>query len=136
MEIHMSDSSLAVRQFSLGAVLTVTTGRLLCDIGDLYKILDYMTGDTLFTHQLPRASEECQEPLLEQHPHLRGVEVPRLEGWEAYAAWLKGQAAVLGDPLEVQPLAAVDHTHIDPLVELKQMAGDKPIIVINREGEA
>ena len=48
-----------LRSFPLRVVLTVTTGRLLTElkdnqnngIGDLYDILNHMTGDTLFLHQ-------------------------------------------------------------------------------------
>ena len=48
------------KTFDLGTVLTVTTGRLLTDIGNLYEILNFMTGDDLMTHQLPRATEACK----------------------------------------------------------------------------
>ena len=44
--------------YDLGTVLSVTTGTLLTKIGNVYKILNYMTGDNLFTHQLPRVSKE------------------------------------------------------------------------------
>lgn len=43
------------KRFDLGAVLTVSTKRLLTDIDDLYKILNYLTGEQIYTHQIPRA---------------------------------------------------------------------------------
>lgn len=58
------------RTFGLGAILTVTTDVfLVADIGDIYQLLNYMTGDNLFTHQLPRAAGECKPALLAQHPN-------------------------------------------------------------------
>ena len=76
-------------KFNLGAVLSITTERLLCSIDDLYSILHHMTGDSLFTHQLPRAGKTCKKPLLAQFPQLAGVQVPAdLQGEEACRTWL------------------------------------------------
>lgn len=126
----MSEPSIDTRRFPLGTILTVTTGRLLCPIGDLYQILDYMTGDQLFTHQLPRAADECKGPLLEQHPELSYIEVPQMSGEEQCLAWLAVQTLQYGDHLPVTPLADRDHTVIDPLVELEMMAPGKPVITV------
>lgn len=122
------------RNFPLGSVLTVTTGRTLCEVGQIYEILNFMTGDNLFTHQLPRASEECTEPLLKQHPQLADVVVPEtINSWETCNAWLATQTEKFGAELHVQQLAPNDHTRIDPLTELAQMT-DKPIITVVVDG--
>ena len=122
-----------MRKFPLATVLTITTGKLLCDVGEVYEILNYMTSDDLMTHQLPRAGRECAGPLLDQHPELANVVVPdSVNSWEtvkAFLATLKFDAE-----LSVEPLDGEDHTYIDPLMELAQMT-DKPIIVITPEKE-
>ena len=58
------------KQFHLGDVLSVTSDFLLSPrkIDGVYDILNYMTGDDLYTHQLPRASKECKPWLLRKHP--------------------------------------------------------------------
>lgn len=123
------------RQFPLGAVLTVTTGIVLCQVDGIYEILNYLTGDDLFTHQLPRASEECRDPLLAQHPRLAEIVVPKgLNTFERVDAWLSEQAKKYGALIDLEPVAAEDHTRIDPLTELEQMT-DKPIIPIVVDGE-
>jgi hypothetical protein len=38
--------------FTLGEVLSITHGKLLCPIDRVYEILNFMTGDDLYTHQL------------------------------------------------------------------------------------
>lgn len=126
------------RDFGLGAVLSITDGALLCNIGEVYEILNWMTGDNLMTHQLPRAARECQQPLLDQHPQLADVVVPKLSGEDEYWAWLAEQAEVYGETLPVEPLAAADHTAIDPLTELTMMRPDMQIIpvVVDPEGDA
>jgi len=73
------------KKFSLGTILTVTTGRLLTEpksaddngIGDLYKLLDHMTNDSNFTHQLGRVLEECKPYLLKWFPELNSEELNR-----------------------------------------------------------
>lgn len=123
------------RTFPLRVVLTVTTGRLLTapkgprdnGIGDLYELLNYMTGDNLFTHQLPRAGEACKEPLLQQHPQLRAVNVDAVNG-DNWKEWLAEQVAQYGEYLEVTPL--VEWTHIDPILEAETMVGKDKVIQI------
>lgn len=63
------------RDFDLGDILSVTTGILVSPrrMDGIYDILNYMTDDSLFTHQLPRAMAECREPMFTQHPELRAV---------------------------------------------------------------
>lgn len=72
---------MAKKQFPLGVVLAITTGRLLCDMGGIYEILNHMTKDDLFTHQLPGASKQCKPVLLAQFPELAVAEgeLPKLD---------------------------------------------------------
>src|SRR3989344_6645903 len=65
------------KEFHLGDVLSITTGRLVSPrhIDGVYDILTFMTGDTLFTHQLPRASDECKPYLVKQFPQLAATEM-------------------------------------------------------------
>jgi hypothetical protein len=123
----------ATRTFHLGDILSITTGRLVSPrhINGVYDILNWMTGDNLFTHQLPRACDECEGPLLAQHPDLAAIIPPETFGdEEAVFGWLAEQVAIYGETREVAPLAAGDHTHINPLTELRQMRPDVDVIVV------
>lgn len=108
------------REFELGAVLTITEGSFVAQGGieAIYDILNYMTGDSLFTHQLPRAAIACEGPLLEQHPQLAGVKAPVWrEDVKAHVdEWVAEMKALYGDTLPVVPL--VEWHHMDPLQEL------------------
>ena len=122
-----------VRSFHLGDILSITTGRLvsLDHIGGVYNILNFMTGDNLMTHQLPRASEECAPVLLRQHPDLANVEVPaRFDGELDVRQWLSRQVVLFGERRDVAPVDADDHTVIDPIAELAMMRPDVQVIVI------
>ena len=125
------------RDFHLGDILSVTTGLLVSPtrMDGIYRILNWMTGDNLFTHQLPRAGEECRQPLLEQHPDLAHVRVPdEFEGEEHVFAWLAEQVNHFGETRPVAPLAELDHTRIDPTEEMRMIRPDMPIFEVDLGG--
>ncbi|MET8985874.1 hypothetical protein ABZW49_10535 [Nonomuraea wenchangensis] len=126
------------RDFHIGDILSVTTGLLVSPrhIQGVYDILNWMTGDNLFTHQLPRASDECRDPLLRQHPDLAGVRTPdEFTGEEHVRAWLAEQVKRFGETRPVAPLAPVDHTRIDPIDEMRMIAPHVPIIGVEVEDD-
>lgn len=67
----------ATKTFALGDVLSITTGRLVSEshIGGVYQILNWMTRDNLFTHQLSRVRKECAPWLLRWFPELKNARV-------------------------------------------------------------
>jgi hypothetical protein len=125
-------------EFHLGDILTVTTGRLVSPrhIDGVYVILNYMTGDNLFTHQLPRAMYQCAPLLLEQHPFLRDVEVPEnFEGKDHVDAWLHEQVANYGEWHHVHPIILAQRPIVDPIEEFIDMVGEEKIIVVEMPEE-
>lgn len=124
------------KDFDLGDILSVTTGLLVSPrlMDGVYDILNYMTEDSLFTHQLPRAAGECKEPLLTQHPQLRGVEAPdEFTDGDHVFAWLDSQKAIYGDSLPVAPLGTGgvgSHERRDPLAELAGLLGSERVIAV------
>ena len=58
------------RNFDLGTVLSITTGRVFTEFGNIYKILNYLSRDNLFTNQLPRVVEIAQPYILARYPQL------------------------------------------------------------------
>lgn len=120
---------MSTKTFRLGAVLSVTTGTLLCEIGDVYAILNHMTGDNLFTHQLPRAMRECRPFLLRQFPSLPHAS-PEDVGPENWARWLHARIQEHGDSFDVAPIPPQQHDRIDPLTELAGMVGPDRVAVV------
>jgi hypothetical protein len=120
-----------IRSFDLGDILSVTTGYLVSKrhIGGVYDILNHMTGDNLFTHQLPRAADMCKPAILDQHPQLALVASPETFDGKAHVeSWLVEQEDAYGLTLPILPLASWRQR--DPIEELAGMVGpDKPIIV-------
>lgn len=115
--------------FTLGEVLSVTTGTLLCDIGRVYAILNHMTGDNLYTHQLPRASRECAPYLLKQFPQLANVNAASVTR-DNWATWLHDQVLEHGNEFAVSKLPEHAHEFIDPISELAEKVHPDKIITI------
>lgn len=121
-----------LRTFHIGDILSVTTGLLVSPrhMDGMYDLLGYMTGDELWTHQLPRACDECEPSLREQFPDLAAVVPPEFESSEQVWGWLEEQVAAHGETREVAPLAPAEHTSIDPISEFKMMRPDADVIAV------
>lgn len=117
------------REFPLGVILSITTGRMCHErFGDIHEALDYLTGETLFTHQLPRASTAVAPALIEQHPFLADVHFPEYEvdnvrsPVEFTIDWVAAMMDRHGGTLTVEPVPdAYEPKH--PIVELGEMMG-------------
>lgn len=123
----MSESKL----FHLGDILSITTDKLVSPrlMGGVYDILNFMTGESLFTHQLPRASRWCAPELLKQHPQLAAVNgdaCPQTP--DGTQAWLAEQVATYGEQLLVHP-APHAYEARNPIDELTDMIGSDRVIV-------
>lgn len=121
------------KEFHLGDILSISTGRLVSPrrMDGIYDILNYMTGDNLFTHQLPRAAQECRPYLLEQMPWLTDIQpTDDVKDWDA---WVSAQATEYGEYHFVEPVPTTTHKIVDPIEELEQMIPSKPIILVLAE---
>ncbi len=122
------------KRFHIGTVLTITHGALMGDpaaghpIDGVYKILNFMTGDNLYTHQLPRVSRECGPRLLEQHPQL--AEWVNDVNPENYRARLADAVKQFGEFLDVEPMPKDAHEFIDPMSELAEKIHPDRIITV------
>lgn len=121
-----------MRTFSLAQVLTAMHGALLCDMGGVYEIMNYLTGDNLFTHQLPRAFRECEPWLKRRHPDLAALDASGVtpENWRTF---LESAEARFGQTVAVSPIPRDDHTTRDPVEELAGMIGADRVIVVDPE---
>jgi hypothetical protein len=116
--------------FHLGDVLSITTGNLMSPngMGGIYGILNFMTSDNLFTHQIGRAIGECAPDLLAQHPALATVEIPEITP-ENFKAVMEGLCAEYGEELLIEKLPEHQHEFIDAMSELAEKVHPDKIIV-------
>lgn len=123
---------MSTKRFPINVVLSATTGQLLCDIGDVYKILNHTTGDNLFTHQLPRAFDFTSPRLialdkrLGELVDLGSLSENRTDAAASVAASVEAHVAALGLPAEMDvPSFSAAWGHMDPIAELVAMRSEE-----------
>lgn len=119
------------KDFSTGAVLSAITGRLVCEIGFVYEVCNWMTGESVFTHQLPRICREAKPVILAMHPQLAAAiseaEQINEKNWET---WLHTWIKRYGETIAVPKLTADQHERIDPVSELAEKVHPDRIITV------
>lgn len=119
------------KEFPTAKVLSTVTGTLVSNIGGVYEVLNWMTGESLFTHQLPRVSREAQPVLVAAHPSLQQaideVEQVTSENWQE---WLQKWEDRYGPTIAVPKMSSDAHERIDPISELAEKVHPDNIIPV------
>ena len=108
--------------FTTGEVLSAGTGILCCEMGGVYRILNFLTGESLFTHQLPRAMRACESWVKHQCPWINEVDASQCSP-ETVVGWLAAIEAKVGKTHILKPLPAGGYEARHPLEELGDMIG-------------
>lgn len=117
-------------RFHLGAVLSMTTGKLLCQMDDIYRIAQHLAGEPVWTHQLGRVMTESRPHLLAQFPALAAVTGEEVTP-DNFAAWLYERVTEHGEFLDVAPMPADAHESVDPLSELAEKMHPDRIVTVS-----
>lgn len=118
-------------EFATADVLSVITGRLMAPIGSVYRVLNWMTRENLFTHQLPRVSREAVPIVLAMHPMLQqAIDEAEQVTQENFAEWRKTWEDRYGPKIAVPRFSRETHERIDPTSELAEMVHPDRIIEI------
>jgi hypothetical protein len=117
------------RVFPLADLLSLTTDRLLSrtHMDGIYSLVNYMTGQDVYTHQLPVVGEACGKALLVQHPFLAGLQPPADADVPGLLAWLAAAERVHGDSHPVQPLT--DWVPRNPIEDAADIFGAENVYV-------
>ena len=123
-----------LRAFHIGDVLSAYSGYLVSNrrMEGVYETLNFLTGDDLYTHQLPRARDECKGWLERLHPQLKEIDCSGLTP-ETLPTWLAGIVAKYGETLTLRPLPPEGHEFRHPVEELESMVGKDRVMVIKHE---
>lgn len=119
------------KNFKTEDVMSVITGRLIGDIGGVYEVLNWMTGESLFTHQLPRVGREALPVIVAMHPHLQqAVDEATQVTPENYKTWKQAWDDRYGSEIAVPKFSAENHERIDFLSELVEKVHPDKIVVV------
>ena len=117
--------------FSTLDVMSVVTERLMGSMGGVYEVLNWMTGESLFTHQLPRVGREAVPVILAMHPHLRAaIDEAEQVTPENYQMWGSTWVDRYGAQITVPTMNEGQHERIDPMSELAEHVAPERIMVV------
>lgn len=119
-------------KFTCADLATVATGHLFVPVERLYEIYNFLTGDNLYTHQLPRAFRFADLHIDEQFPTIAPA-MRAAKGFinpQTYQAMLAQWEKEYGQDFagEVKPMEG--WLHVDALSELETMVPQKKIVVV------
>lgn len=119
------------KDFPTEDVLSTCTGRLIGHIDGVYQVLNWMTGESVFTHQIPRISREAAPVVLAAHPELQlayaEADQVNTENWQFWRdTWIKRY----GPMISVPKFSTDQHERIDPLSELAEKVHPDKIVVV------
>lgn len=139
------------KRYHISDLLSITTDCLVSErhMDGVYDILNHMTNDKLWTHQLTRAARECAPDLLRQFPELQKagtgeetellrsmIETAKIESDAEDAAakaaeeWISGLKKKYGlsETYYVEQLHAGEHEVKNPLDEAVELVGAAKVI--------
>lgn len=129
------------RIFDIRTILTSTTSRLVTKseskndngIGALYEFLEYMTGESPYTHSLGRFAEECNPYILQKYPEIEKASSEcSLETLDNFISteddvqiaidkWINYLCFFYDLRIKYPIMKIEDHKSITPILELQNM---------------
>jgi len=120
------------KEFATCDVLSTLTGMLIAKIDGVYEVLNWMTGESVYTHQIPRISREAVPVLIAQHPNLQqAIDEAKQVTPENWQQWRQTWEDRYGPTIAVPKFTAASHESIDPLSELAEKVHPDKIITVN-----
>lgn len=92
----------ATHRASLGAILSVLTGVLVCPLDEMYDLQNFLVGRDLMTHERIVGNDRQEAALLAQFPRLAEATppdfsaIPRADVEDACRAWVDSVAEHIG----------------------------------------
>lgn len=125
----MSETS-TTREFATADVLSTVTGRLMGKMDGVYQVLNWMTGESVFTHQIPRISREAQPVIVAMHPQLQqAIDEAEQVTPDNWRVWLQTWEDRYGPTIAVPKFTHETHERIDPLSEAAEHFPPDKILV-------
>lgn len=93
------------REFAIGDVLSVTTGKLVSPrhMEGVYDVLSFMLDRPVYTHEIPTVIPVCAQALIEERPDL-AEEDPQVTTKEELQHYIAEVTERLGSVISIRPL--------------------------------
>lgn len=119
--------------FTMGAVLSVTTGRLMCPIGEVYEIVGFLVDRPVFTHELSLFAGPAKKALLAHK-----ADLPAEATGKNFQQVLADATARFGETLDLpEALRGCIADDRNPIETLKALGvPEERILVVRTDGDA
>lgn len=96
------------RAFNIGAVVSLTSGRLLVPFKDMHEVIEFVAGRPVWTHELAGPLvEELQGIVMKQHPWLSEADAvakaATINDWESAKACVSALAMQFAPYVSLTP---------------------------------
>jgi hypothetical protein len=120
------------KEFPTLGVVSAASGYLLTEIGVVYQVLSFASGESVFTHQLPRVGREFKAALLADQPEIAEIfeYIERETTPETYRDVASEVKRRIGATMTVRRMTADQHERIDPMSELAEKVHPDRIITV------
>lgn len=106
------------RSFDLGTILSITSKRVFTDERNIYDILEFLFGNEVYSHQMPRVMNITSTYILSFYPGLKGIGKKEIiNDWQDVKAFITKQKETFGDNLVLSPMPKELCEYIDPIEE-------------------
>lgn len=123
--------------FPIDAVMSTLTGVLVSEsgIGGVYDVLNWMTGESVYTHQIPRISREARPVLLAEYPYMQAaIEESEQVNGDNWRDWLATWTDRYGTEIAVPVMNIAEHERIDAKSELVEMIHPDRVLFFDGKG--
>ena len=117
------------KTFSVPALASLTTGRLLCGFSEMHELAEHLLGHPVWTHEFASKPlwDRMKAKLLEQHPDIPTETPDDVEtNWQAYRDRLIDE---LGESREI--VKGSDERGKGPIETLRELRSDAEVIVVS-----
>lgn len=115
-------------KFKTEDIISSASGVLVGDIDGVYKVFSFMTGDNLFTHQLPEAMRMVAPAMYKQHPWLNELDTESITP-ENVHDWIAEAIEKHGEEHELTAAPELWGKH-DPIKDLSDVMNDDQEMVV------
>jgi hypothetical protein len=117
------------KSFPIAAILSLTTGKLLCQFSDMHELAEWIAGHPIWTHEFADKLRwnSLKDAVLSQHPDLSSADASKVgaSNWQEFVA---SSIAKYGDS-RVITKGGQQRTET-PLQSLERIAPGKPVVVV------
>lgn len=118
-------------------VLSIVTGFLVAEFSEVHRAMEWLAGEPVWTHQLPRIAREAKPGILADHPAIeeacKEAEAGKIDksNWQA---WQSRWRERYGATLLLRRMTADQHERIDPVSELAEKVAPDNVVVVGTDG--